>query len=204
MKKIAILSFLFIAPVLIYLSCCKCSSINTSNLYKNITGLTISAYGQGGSFAPDTIFVRDSLVSLLNFKYDFVAKNQWSNINLMNEASATSCNCEFYPSKGIKSKIDSLVIVSDQIFNGLAPNSNLAHFFVSQFSGQNNFPQYGTVAQSIDSSLNGEFKPGFLGGGTTRYYVSKPFDNLSHRITFILYYNNLQFRASERRVIKWL
>lgn len=120
-------------------------------------------------------------------EYDYIVSNSQSFSPFTSSAAATSCLNMGY--NGLKPKIDSIKIYSDNYFNGIAPGENLDSVFHAQ---------YYDVVDGEKTQFTGEFdllkdylnisiwniNQGFLQLNT------KPQDNIVHQFTVQLFFEN--------------
>lgn len=119
----------FILTNLLYISCCKCVEVK-DHFYKlsNASVRPIGSNGQiidtGVAITADTVYLNYSLIPVCVA----MQKNNFS--FLANTAYA--CSCIGCGDKGLKSKLSSIEITSDNIFNGIAAYKSLNTFFEVQ------------------------------------------------------------------------
>lgn len=126
LKKLLILPIGFILTNLLYISCCKCVEVN-EHFYR-LTNASVRLLGSGGqiidtgvAITSDTVYLNYSLMPVC------VAMHKNNLSFLIN--SAYACSCVGCGDKGLKSKLNSIEITSDNIYSGIAANSSLNSLF---------------------------------------------------------------------------
>ncbi|MEO7523773.1 MAG: hypothetical protein ABIT58_06740 [Ferruginibacter sp.] len=157
-RKIIILPAFFVLSNLIYIGCCKCP--DSGNNFFEISNPLVEVYGDNHAVIDDGMVTHvDTVFLQYSFDNKCVAMQKKPFLFLVNEVSACKCNeCGF---SGPKSKISSISITSDSIYNGLAANSLLNIFFKVQFTSDTNV--------SIDSLKN------FVNAGHNRFSAVRMF-----------------------------
>ncbi len=129
-KKIFILPVLFILTHVLYISCIDCNCKKELFPFYSVIRINNKIFGSNNTII-DTGAVTN--VDSVNIKYDFFKECIASNTNhnlfsfLVNESFA--CSCKGCGDDGIKSKITSLNISSDSVYNGVPANISLNNIF---------------------------------------------------------------------------
>lgn len=121
------------------------------------------------------------------FEYDYITSNSKQLSLFTSNATATSCENKGY--FGLKPKIDSIKIFSNNLFNGIDPGKNLNSAFVSQY-----FEYQDQIRKEIVGDLgllktylnNSEYhiNQGYL------KMIDKPKDSLIHQFKVQIYFEN--------------
>lgn len=181
LKKILILPLGFLVTTILYISCCKC--LDSKDQFYEVTRATINPYGSGGILVDNGIPVTADTVFLNCYlTVNCVAEVKTDFSFLVNTAYACSCNdCG---DKGLKSKLLSIEITSDNIFNGIPANNSLNSFF--KVKGDNiSIPGY-----SIDSLITLFNQQGGIRAGFFLFTKIKPGNTLSHKFKLNMVYGN--------------
>ena len=199
LKKILILPVGFILTHALYIGCCKCAE---GIFYREISSTTASHYSSLPNASLDTTYTNDSLTTIIQLRFNYITKKQPSLANaLVNTAYATSCSCDNFADLGYKYNIDSLVITSNNEFNGVPAGNNLTAFFKGiencNHSSINSFV-YLSVPQMLDS-LNKCRAYDALYVST----VIHPGLKKIHRFNYCLYSNGKKHEITGRKVVKW-
>jgi hypothetical protein len=199
LKKILILPVGFILIHVLYIGCCKCAE---GNFHREISSTRASHYSSLPNTSLDTVYINDTLTSIIQLNFNYVAKGKPNPFNaLVNSAYATSCSCDNFSDSGYKYRIDSIAITSNNTFNGAAAGSNLTPFFkgILQCNTSNTVSLvYVPVNQMLDSFFR------------CRYYDNlqiicpiAPVANKTHTLKYSLYSNGKIFETTARRIVKW-
>jgi hypothetical protein len=199
LKKILILPVGFILIHVLYIGCCKCAE---GVFYREISSTTASHYSTLPNTSIDTTYTNDSLTTIIQFRFNYITQIRTNFANaLVNTAYATSCSCDNFTDLGYKYKMDSLVITSNNEFNGVPAGDNLAAFFkgVNKCNRSNvTSLVYVPIPQMLDS-LN-----------TCRAYdglyintATQPGLNKIHKFKYSLFSNGNIYDINGRKVVKW-
>ncbi len=148
-KKIIILPVLFVLSTVIYIGCCPKAEVFP--FYK-ILGIGASAYGSGKAVI-DTGAV--TMVDSIYLNYGFIrdcAKTKNNPVSfLMNQSFALKCGGNICGNEGIKTKIQSINITSDSLYNSIAANTTLNNLFKVTL-GNNFFVSIDSLKNSVNNS----------------------------------------------------
>lgn len=144
LKKILILPVGFIITNFLYVACCKCP--DATYHYYEVLNAAVKPLGSGGQIIDngipitvDTVYLNYSLIPKC------VAKAKTDFSFLVN--SAYACKCNECGRGGLKNKLTSIEITSDNVFNGIAANGSLKSFFMVK-------DYYSNTGYSIDSLIS--------------------------------------------------
>ncbi len=200
LKKILILPVGFILTHALYIGCCKCAE---GVFYREISSTTASHYSPLPNTSLDTTYTSDSLTTIIQFRFNYITQIKQNIANvLVNTAYATSCSCDNFTDLGYKYNIDSLVITSNNEFNGVPTGGNLTPFF----KGVNKCNRtaasglvYVPVSQMLDSlytcraydgiHINTAIQPGLV---------------KIHKFNYHIYSNGKKYEIAGRKVVKWI
>jgi hypothetical protein len=189
-KKIIILPALFLLSNFLYISCCKC--IESKDHLYTINDFRAGAHGSGLSIIDTGMVTHVDTVYLdYSFYIDCVSGQKNPFTFLVNETMA--CKCGDCGAEGLKSKILSIDITSDSVYNGIPANTSLNNIFKVYTSF--------TTTISMDSLKtavnNNQFKLYSLSAFTT----TKPGNNKGHTFTLkIVFADGRQVMSSTRRI----
>jgi hypothetical protein len=193
LKKILILPIGFLVTTFLYVSCCKC--LDPKGNFYEVTRATVNAFGSGGILVDNGIPVTADTV-FLNYYLttNCVAEAKTDLSFLVN--SVYACSCNGCGNKGLKSKLLSIDITSDNIFNGVAANNSLNSFFKVK-SDYTTSPDY-----SIDSLVT-LFNNDGLRAGYSLFTKTKPGNTFSHKFIMNMVYANSTTVTVVTNPIKW-
>ncbi|MEO7265590.1 MAG: hypothetical protein ABIW38_11785 [Ferruginibacter sp.] len=189
-KKIIILPALFLLSNFLYLSCCKC--IESKNHLYTINDFRAGAHGSGQSIIDAGMVTNVDTVYLdYSFYVDCVLQQKNPFAFLVNETMA--CKCNDCGSEGLKSKIISLDITSDSVYNGIPANTSLNNIFKV-------FTSF-TTSIKLDSLKiavnNNQYKLYSFSAFTS----TKPANNKGHVFSLkIIFADGRQVMSSTRRI----
>lgn len=146
LKKLLLLPFGFVFTNFLYIACCNCKPVNKK--YYEAVNLLLTPSGSKNTVVDNgtTVYV-DSLYLDCLFYTDCVAVHTNPFSFLVNTANA--CSCESCGDEGIKTKITSVAISSNNLYNNITANGSLNSFFKV-------YEKYGARAGtsiSIDSAI---------------------------------------------------
>jgi len=193
LKKILILPVGFLITTFLYISCCKC--LDSKEHFYEVQNASVRPAGSGGVLVDNGIPVTADTVFLnyyLGVKCIAEAKTDLS--FLVN--SAYACSCNGCGEKGLKSKLVSIEITSDNTFKGIAANNSLNAVFKVK-SDYINAPDYST------DSLVTLFNNDGLRAGFSTFTKTKPGNNLNHKFTMNMVYANTTVVTVVTNPIKW-
>ncbi|MEO6254513.1 MAG: hypothetical protein ABIO79_14465 [Ferruginibacter sp.] len=181
LKKILILPVGFLLTTILYISCCKC--LDSNDPFYEATRITVDPRGSGGVLVDNGTPVTSDTVFLNCFlTVNCVAETKTDLSFLVN--SAYACSCRGCGEQGLKSKLLSIEVTSDNTFNGIAADNSLNSFF--KVKGDNiNVPDY-----SIDSLITLFNGPGNLRAGFFLFTKIKPGNTLSHKFKINMVFTN--------------
>jgi hypothetical protein len=182
LKKILILPVGFLFTTFLYISCCKC--LDSKDHFYEVTRVSVHPSGSGNVLVDNGTPVTADTVFLnyyLTVNCLAGAKPGFSSF-LVNGAYA--CKCNDCGGEGLKSKLLSIEVTSDNTFNGIAANTSLNSFF--KVKGDNiTVPDY-----SIDS-LIGFFNNNWgIRAGFFLFTKIKPGNTLVHKFKLNMIYAN--------------
>lgn len=181
LKKILILPLGFLLTTFLYISCCKC--LDSNDPFYEATRITVNPRGSGGVLVDNGIPVTSDTVFLNCYlTVNCVAETKTDLSFLVN--SAYACKCNECGKHGLKSKLLSIEVTSDNTFNGIAANNSLNSFF--KVKGDNiNVPDY-----SIDSLITLFNAQDGIRAGFFLFTKTKPGNTLSHKFKINMVFAN--------------
>ena len=181
LKKILILPIGFLITTFLYISCCKC--LDSKDPFYEVTRASVDPRGSGNVLVDngnpvtaDTFFLNYYLT------VNCVAKAK-TNISSFLVNSAYACSCNGCGERGLKSKLVSIEITSDNTFNGIAANSSLNNLFKVK-NLDKNMPDY-----NIDSLIT-IFNNNGITAGFFLFTKTKPGNTLNHKFKINMVYAN--------------
>ena len=193
LKKILILPVGFLVTTFLYISCCKC--IDSKDHFYEVKNASVSPVGSGGAIIDNGIPVTAD-TAFLNYYLGIncVAKVKTDFSFLVNGAYA--CKCAECGSQGLKSKLASIVITSDNVFNAVPANTSLNTFFKVKADNVNaDFP-----LDSLSANINRE-------NGIKVYFSiftkTKPGNTAGHKFTLNMVYANNTTVTVTTKAIAW-
>jgi hypothetical protein len=193
LKKILILPVGFLITTFLYISCCKC--LDPKGDFYEVARASVRPEGSGGVLVDNGMPVTADTVFLNYYlTVNCVAQIKPAFSFLINSAYACSCGCG---EQGLKSKLLSIELTSDNVFNGIAANTSLNSLFKVK-GDVSNAPDF-----SIDSLVtlfngNDGIRPGF-----DLFTKSKPGNTLNHKFTLNMVYANNTVVTVVSNPIKW-
>jgi hypothetical protein len=198
LKKILILPVAFLVTNIMYIACTNCQCEKTSNHYYEVVNISVKPVGSKYSPVDNGIPVYVDTIYLDYFiNTNCIASHKNNFSFLVNTASA--CSCETCGDKGLKSKITSLEISSDNIYKGIPANTSLN----SLFKRYDKYNIYGASIITIDSMI------ALLNINQRRisdfnlYTTAKPGNTLGHQINFKTTFLNGNTFSSKTKAIYW-
>ena len=181
LKKLLILPVGFILTNLLYISCCKC--VEVKEHYYEVTNASVKPIGSGGQIIDNGVAITVDTV-YLNYSFipNCVVKAKKNLSFLVNTAYA--CSCIGCGDKGLKNKLNSIEITSDNVFNGIAANNSLNSFF----KVQKDF--YSNTEYSIDSLVSNFNKEGNMRGDFSVFTKRKPGNTAGHKLKLTMRFAN--------------
>ncbi|MEO6541818.1 MAG: hypothetical protein ABIN74_12520 [Ferruginibacter sp.] len=194
LKKILILPIGFLITTFLYISCCKC--LDSNDPFYEVTRANINPYGSGGVLVDNGIPVTADTVFLNCYlTVNCVAESKTDLSFLVN--SAYACKCNECGKHGLKSKLLSIEVTSDNIFNGIAANNSLNAFF--KVKGD-----YGTMPDySIDSLISFFNTQSSIRAGFFLFTKNKPGNTLPHKFKINMVYANTTVVTAVTHPIVW-
>lgn len=181
LKKLLILPIGFLLTNFLYISCCKC--VDVTDQYYEVQAVAVNPLGSSGQvidngipITVDTVYLNYSLIP------NCVAHAKPNLSFLVN--TATACSCRGCGDKGLKNKMTSLVITSDNDFNGIAANSPLNNFFRVQKDYTSN------TDYSIDSLVNYFNRNDGMRSNFTLFTKNKPGNTAGHKLKLTMNFVN--------------
>jgi hypothetical protein len=193
LKKLLILPVGFLLSNFLYISCCKC--VDSKDHFYKVENANVKPLGSGAVVIDTGIPVTADTV-FLNYYLgiDCVAEAKTDFSFLVNGAYA--CKCQECGSQGLKSKITSVEITSDNAFNGIAANTSLNAFF----KVKGDYPAPDFVLDSLVSIINRE-------NGIKVYFSvftkTKPGNTAGHQFKLKMVYANNTTVTSISKPITW-
>ncbi len=182
LKKLLILPVGFLLSNFLYISCCKC--LDSNDPYYEVSKVSVNPRGSGGvlidngtPITADTVFLNYYLTVNCVAK----AKTGFSSL-LVNGAYA--CSCIGCGSEGLKNKLTSIEITSDNPFNGIAANSSLNAFFKAK-GDDITVPDY-----DITSLINLFNQRSGIRAGFFLFTKNKPGNTLMHKFKLNMVFAN--------------
>lgn len=196
LKKILILPAGFLLSTITYIACCHCKPINKH--YLQAFSLTIKPSGSNKTVVDNgTPVTMDSLYIDGSFFVDCVASHKDPFSFLVNIANA--CSCEGCGYKGLKSKLNSIEITSNNVFNGIPAGMSLNNYFKSYKREYYSNPA-GLTIDSLKTLIN---KESYWSGDIEVYTKTKPANNLNHQFTMTATFANGTVLLSKTKDINW-
>ena len=198
MKKILILPVAFLLTNIMYIACtiCHCEKIN--NHYYEVVNISVKPIGSEYTSVDNGIPVYVDTIYLDYFmNTNCVASNKNNFSFLINTANA--CSCESCGDKGLKSKITSLEISSDNIYNGIPVNTSLNSLFKTY--NKYNIYSYSTITIDSMITLLNIDQRGI--SDLNLYTTTKPGNTLGHKINFKATFVNGGIFSSKTKAIYW-
>jgi hypothetical protein len=192
LKKLLILPVGFLFSTFLYISCCKC--VEVKNHFYEVRNASVLAAGSGGVVVDNGIPITADTVFL----------NYYLSINCIAEAKtdlsflvngAYACKCSECGDLGLKSKLLSVEITSDNIFNGIAANTSLNTFF--KLKGDNLTPDY--PVDALVSLIN----ESNIRSGFSIFTKTKPGNILPHKFKLNMVYANSTNVSTISKPISW-
>lgn len=195
LKKILILPVGFLITTFLYISCCKC--LDPKGDFYEVQSASVQPVGSGGVLVDngnpvtaDTVFLNYPLA------VNCVAKSNIDLSFLVN--SAYACSCNGCGNKGLKSKLLSIELTSDNTFNGIAANNSLNSLFKVK-GDYMAMPDYSI--DSLVSFFNGQNDG--IRGYFSLFTKTKPGNTLNHKFTMKMVYVNSTVVTATTNAIKW-
>ena len=181
LKKILILPVGFLLTTFLYISCCKC--VEVKEHFYELKNASVKPLGSGGQIIDNGVAITADTV-YLNYSFipDCVARQNNKFSFLVNAAYA--CSCIGCGDKGLKSKLNSIEITSDNVFNGMPANSSLNSFF----KVQKDF--YSNISYSIDSLVSTFNAEGSMRNSFSVFTKTKPGNTAGHKLKLTMRFAN--------------
>lgn len=194
LKKLLILPIGFVLTNFLYISCCKC--VDVTEEYYKIVNAAVKPLGSGGQVIDNGIPITVDTV-YLNYLLspDCVAHAQPKLSFLVN--TATACSCRGCGDKGLKNKLASIQITSDNDFNGITANNSLNAFFRVKRDYWSN------TDYSIDSlvtDFNGDYG---MRSNFTLFTKTKPGNTSGHKFKLTMSFVNSNTVSVVTNPITW-
>ena len=193
-KKIIILPALFILSTAAYVSCCGDKPI-IYPFYK-VTGIGVSTYGSGRAIIDtgavtmvDTIFLNYGFIQDCSAK----AKNPFAFLG--NETFALSCPENECGNNGIKSKISSLNISSDSLYNSQLSNTSLNNYFKVNYGNSSSVSIDSLIKDINTNKRQLQFDQFFT--------TTKPLNSKPHAFTLKLLLEDGTLLSATTKRIRW-
>jgi hypothetical protein len=193
-KKIIILPALFVLSTAAYVSCCGDKPV-IYPFYK-VTGIGVSTYGSGKAIIDtgvvtmvDTVFLNYGFIQDCSVK----AKNPFA--FLVNETFALKCPENECGNSGIKSRISSINISSDSVYNSQLPNTSLNNYFKVNY-GSGNSVTIDSLTKDINTNKRQlQFDQFFT--------TTKPLNNKAHSFSLKLMFEDGTLLTASTKRIRW-
>ena len=189
-KKVIILPLLFFCSTALYIGCCQC--MDHSRNFFGVTSVRVQAMGSDQSIV-DTGVV--TTVDTLYFNYSLmgecVAKTNTDLSFLVNSAAAWSCKCKNCGENGLKTKVSSVTISSDSIYNNVPANQPLNSFFMIEDT---------LPFDSLKGILNQSFTPYAF----SLFTKTKPANNKGHVFKLSIRFVDGQTLFADTKRIFWM
>jgi hypothetical protein len=180
LKKILILPVGFLLTTFLYISCCKC--LDSKDHFYEVTRANVNPSGSGGVLVDNGIPVTADTVFLdCYLTVNCVAESKTDFSFLVNSGYACSCGCG---EQGLKSKLLSIEVTSDNSFNGIAANNSLNSFFTVKDDN------VGVPDYSIDSLIALCNESNGIRAGFLLFTKTKPGNTFSHKFKINMVYAN--------------
>ena len=193
-KKIIILPALFILSTAAYVSCCGDKPV-IYPFYK-VTGIGVSTYGSGRAII-DTgaITMVDTIFLNFGFIQDCSVKTKNPFAFLENETFALQCPENACGNNGIKSKISSLNISSDSLYNSQLSNTSLNNYFKVNY-GNSSSVSIDSLIKDINTNRRQlQFDQFFI--------TTKPLNTKAHAFTLKLMFEDGTLLTASTKRIRW-
>ena len=194
-KKIIILPLLFLLIHFLYIACiCKCPDIKEK--YYKVNSIAVQPYGNNNSMIDSGLTTTDTITLRYQFTVDCLVKHENPIAGFLNETYA--CRCGGCGEKGLKSKVRTLMITSDSVYNGIPANTSLNNIF--KIGSWNYFDMYSnTTLDTVKTLVNNGY--GLV--GLSLFSVVKPIDAKGHRFTLTLITEDNETKAASTKRIFW-
>jgi hypothetical protein len=197
LKKVLILPVAFLLTNIMYIACCDCKPTNKH--YYQAENLVLKPYGSNMIVVDTGTTVNmDSLYLDALFYTNCVVSHQSNFSFLVNTASACKCP-EGCGGNGLKSKITTIDITSDNIYNGRPVSTSLNSIFKT-YDKYN--PPTG-IYLSIDSMVTLINLNQRELSSLNFYTTTKPGNTLGHQINFKATFANGSTFSSKTKAIYW-
>lgn len=183
---------------MMYIACNICQCEKISKHYYEVVNITVKPIGSKNTAVDNGTSVNvDSLYLDYLMYTNCVASHQNEFSFWVNTANA--CSCISCGDQGLKSKVTSMEITSDNAYNGIPANTSLNSFFKTY----NKFNIYGYSSISIDSTITllNLDKRGM--SDLNLYTTTKPGNTLGHQINFKVTFANGTTFFSKTKAIYW-
>ncbi len=198
LKKILILPVGFVLTNIIYIACTNCRCEKISNHYYEVLNITVKPLGSKNTAVDNGTPVNVDSLYLDYLLYTNCVASHKSNFSfLVNTANA--CSCESCGDMGLKSKVTSIEITSDNVYNGIPANTPLNTFFKT-YNKYNIYNYSNITIDSLITLLNLN-KRGI--GDLNLYTTTKPANILGHQLNLKTTFANGSTFSSKTKVIYW-
>lgn len=196
LKKLLILPVGFILTNIIYIGCCNCKPVTK---HYHIKDISVKPSGSKNTVVDNGVPVfSDSLYLDFLFYNECVASNQKVLSFLVNTANA--CSCESCGDEnGLKSKLSSIEISSDNIYNGQAANSSLNNLFKTY----DRFNIGRSINISIDSVITLVNNHQMRLADLNIYTKTKPGNSLGHQLNLRAIFADGKTFSAKTKAIYW-
>lgn len=198
LKKILILPVAFVFSNIMYIACTICRCEKISKHYYEVVNITVKPIGSNNTLVDNGLPVSvDSLYLDYLMYTNCVASHQNKGSFWVNMANA--CSCMSCGDMGLKSKVSTIEITSDNVYNGTPANTSLNSFFKTY----NKYNIYGYSSFSIDSmiTLLNLDKRGM--SDLNLYTTIKPVNTLGHQLNLKIIFANGNTFSSKTKAIYW-
>jgi hypothetical protein len=196
LKKILILPVGFLFTNIMYIACCDCKPTNKP--YYQAVNLLLKPSGSNYTVVDNGTPVNiDSLYLDCMFYSDCVTSSKNDFSFLIN--TATACKCNGCGNEGLKSKVTSIEITSDNIYNGISPNSSLNNLFKTY----DKYTLRSNINITIDSVISLINTNQMRLSNLNLYTKIKPGNTLGHQINLKATFANGSTFSSKTKSIYW-
>ncbi len=180
LKKLLILPIGFLLTNFLYISCCKC--VDSKAPFYKLSSVSVQPRGSAGVLVDNGIPVTADTVFLNYYLTVNCVADARTDLSLFLVNAAYACKCNGCGEQGLKSKLVSIEITSDNLFNGIPANSSLNSFFKVK-SDDPTKPDY-----SINDLIILFNQPVGIKAGFFAFTKVKPGNTLEHRFKLNLVY----------------
>lgn len=194
LKKLLILPVGFLFTTFIYISCCKCTDVQTP--FYLVRNASVNPLGSGGVLIDNgTPVTADTIFLNYYLSVNCIAEAKTDFSFLVNGAYA--CKCPECGGQGLKSKLLTIEITSDNVFNGIAAGNSLNSFFKIK-ADYVSMPDF-----NIDSLVNNFNTQGGIRTGFSVFTKTKPGNTFAHKLKMNMVFANSTVVTVFTKPITW-